>query len=125
MDKKQLEVLIEHVVKKIIKEGDVWQFITGHANKEDKQASKSTIEKAVQEVEDYIISNPSKKSQIVFDKESLLKAALEDNYRGKIESMKDPNGSKIYIIYRSKMTGLQHMGQGAAAGTGLKLMGNY
>lgn len=126
MKRKQLEVLVEYITRKVIKEGDLWKFITGHSSNEDKQASKSTIEQAIQEVENYINTlSPAKKAQLIFNKQSILKAAQEDNFRGRVEPMKDPNGSKIYIIYRPKMTGLQHMGQGAASGTNLKLMGNY
>jgi hypothetical protein len=102
------------------------KFITGHGPGEKEEAKKrieSEIEKLISEIQIKIEEKPSFINQfpqfknIETLKSSLLKKAQENGYKGEVKLQKSPDGD-IYLIYKSGMSGLQHIGSAAGAFTG-------
>lgn len=106
----------------INEEEGIRKFFTGHDSSEDRDKAmidKTTalnynfqvFHKALYEAEAEVEKDPK---NYVFNKESLVKKAKEDNYKGGLRIQRGGRDPRIYVVYDKGVTGFQDI-DGAAS----------
>lgn len=88
------------------------KFFTGHDSSEDRDKAMIEFTKALDKAEADVKKNPE---LYVFNRESLLKAAAENNYLGGLRTqVGGRDRSRYYVVYDAKSTGWHALASSAA-----------
>ena len=94
-------------------EEGIRKFFTGHDSSEDRDKAMIEFTKSLDEAEVDVNKKPE---QYVFNKESLLKAASENNYLGGLRiQVGGRDKSRYYVVYDPKSTGWNNLSSAAGA----------
>ena len=100
--------------------GGVKKFFTGHESSGAKDEAKDKFMTALEEAEKELMADPDEYPQAKKwekTKESLIKQAEEDNFKGGLRVQSSYTGG-TYVIYKTGVTGFQALAGGASHRTG-------
>lgn len=102
------------------------KFTTGHETKGDEKSAESKFMAKLEEIEKEIEASPDKYAQSKnweSAKKFLIDKAKENRFRGSLRVQKGGKNPKLFVVYDSKLSGLQDVAVGASSRTANPLGG--
>jgi len=97
-----------------VNEGQIRKFLTGHDDSDSKDNSKQQILSDIEEKITQMLENGDLNEKSVnVKRESLIKQAEENNWKGKVHFQKSQRTGKIHLVYSKGTSSVQDLARSA------------